>query len=278
MGPAHFSAEQRAEIEQQLRTRGRLQDVSESELIELRRSSHPKHSSEDLNEEARKAQEKTAPWLVARTKPHKEKEAKQALKAAGFEVYLPKLKLIVGRRKRRKRYRNYLYLFPRYLFVRLTEKWELVLDCEWISAIIRCPGPVADPATMKDIEIKKWKAREQGGFICLEGYRRGQKVRAKAGPFADQIGEFIALVGEGREFASFYILGQESGLNSHRTFWKQSCRTLLKMMHLKNLTPVLRAERLAAAPENRMMCARYLFVCQNPQQNGIEISLSNQTS
>ena len=63
---------------------------------------------------------------------------------------------------------------------------------------------------MKDIEIKKWKAREQGGFICLEGYKRGQKVRAKAGPLANEIGEFIELVGEGREFASFYILGQET--------------------------------------------------------------------
>lgn len=250
--PRRPSAEQRAEIEQQLLTRGLLQDVSESELIELRRGTHPKHSPEDLNKEAREALEKNGPWLVARTKPHREYEAKQALKAAGFEVYLPKLKLIIGRKrrktlglsKRRKRKRrDYLYLFPKYLFVRLTENWKTVLKCKWISVIIRCPGPLsgpeheakpvngtiilavfmkkgsremknrerdAEPVTMKDREIKKWKAREQGGFICLEGYKRGQKVRAKAGPLANQIGEFIELVGEDREFASFYILGQET--------------------------------------------------------------------
>jgi transcription antitermination factor NusG len=206
--PRRPSAEQCAEIEQQLLTRGLLQDVSESELMKLHRRVRPKHSPEDLNKEAREAQERNGPWMIARTKPHREYEAKKALKEEGFEVYLPKLKLIVGR-KRRKWHRNYLYLFPRYLFVRLTEKWELVLDCEWISVIIPCPGPVADPATMKDIEIKQWKAREQGGFICMEGYKRGQKVRAKAGPLANEIGEFIELVGEGREFASFYILGQE---------------------------------------------------------------------
>jgi transcription antitermination factor NusG len=218
VGPARRpSAEQRAEIEQQLFTRGLLQDVSESELIKLHRRVRPKHFPEDLNKEAREAQEKNGPWMIARTKPHREYEAKKALKEAGFEVYLPKLKLIVGRKRRKTLQRkrpgrkrpNYLYLFPRYLFVRLTEKWKPVLECKWISVIIRCPGLVAEPATMKDKEIKEWKAREQGGFICLKGYMEGQKVRAKAGPYAGQIGTFIELVGEDREFASFYILGQE---------------------------------------------------------------------
>jgi rhodanese-related sulfurtransferase len=150
-----LSAEQRAEIEQQLRTRGLLQDVSESELIELRRSRHPKHSPADLNEEAREAQEQVAPWLVVRTKPHREYEAKKALKEAGFEVYLPKLKLIVGRKRRKtlglsKRLgrKRHLYLFPKYLFVRITENWKAVLKCKWISVIIRSSGPLAKPETL----------------------------------------------------------------------------------------------------------------------------------
>ena len=244
--PIRLSAEQRTEIEQQLRTRGLLQDVSESELIKVQRRVCPKYSPEDLNEAAREALEKNGPWMIARTKPRREKQAKKMLKEAGFEVYLPKLKLIVGRKRRKtlglnKRRkilgrRNYLYLFPKYIFVRLTENWKAVLKCKWISVIIRHPGPLAkpetcrklpkrerekairemknrerdaEPVTMKDIEIKKWKAREQGGFVCMDGYKRGQKVRAIAGPLANEIGEFIELVGEGREFASFYILGQE---------------------------------------------------------------------
>ena len=247
-----LSAEQRAEIEQQLRTdkrtRDRLQNISESELIELRRGTHPKHSPENLNKEAREALDKNGPWMIARTKPHREYEAKEALKKAGFEVYLPKLKLIMGRKRRKtlglskrrkisgRKRRNYLYLFPKYIFVRLTENWKAVIECKWICGIIRRPGPLSvdkafelwlddhpggtredfdrqplftKPVTMKDKEIKAWKAREQGGFICLKGFKEGQKIRAKVGPFADKIGTFIELAND-REIALFYVLGQQT--------------------------------------------------------------------
>ena len=56
-------------------------------------------------------------WMVVRTRPlHKEKEAQEALQRAGFEVYLPKLKLIKGRKCLEKR-----YLYPNRLFVRFVD-------------------------------------------------------------------------------------------------------------------------------------------------------------
>jgi transcription antitermination factor NusG len=130
------------------------------------------------------------------------------LERAGFEAYTPLIKekkTIRGRRR-------WLigYLFGRYFFIRKTERWSEILGIRYIDDMIRHDNGL--PPLIADLEIAALRSREVSGFINVRtGFRNGQLVRVRSGPFMGQIGTFAGLVSRGdREAALFEFMGQRS--------------------------------------------------------------------
>lgn len=94
-------------------------------------------------------------WYAVYTKPTQEQKACDSLRAFGFEIFYPRLKV----RKIRKRQGKPITLwvirpyFPRYLFVNTTkQQLSLVRRCRFVSAIVAFgEHPTAIPALVMDV-------------------------------------------------------------------------------------------------------------------------------
>jgi transcriptional antiterminator RfaH len=142
-------------------------------------------------------------WSVARVQSQRETWAASQLQARGFTVFLPKVELR----------RTVAPLFLGYIFV-------LVVDGHWL-AIDRTYGVLATiklgvaPARCPDYEIEALRKRADPitGIIRLapppppRAFRRGEKVRIIAGPFASFEALHTGMTRKARELVLIDVLG-----------------------------------------------------------------------
>jgi transcriptional antiterminator RfaH len=124
-------------------------------------------------------------WYLVTTKVRQERLAKENLDRQGYEVYLPMLRV---RRKRRGKFVHVVEpMFPRYLFVRLDQKydnWSPIRSTYGVSGIVyfgSIPARVSDEL----IGALKQKADENGVQTLLEPELQvGDSVRIAEGVMA----------------------------------------------------------------------------------------------
>jgi transcriptional antiterminator RfaH len=123
-------------------------------------------------------------WYLIYTKPKQESIAKDNLERQSYSVYLP---MAVVRRKRRgKSVRVIEAMFPRYLFIHLSEKtddWGPIRSTIGVSSLIRFG---IDPAKIPQTLIDALIARENSEGIHelpVKDFEQGQEVVISEGPF-----------------------------------------------------------------------------------------------
>tara|TARA_R110002073_G_scaffold260853_1_gene423713 strand:+ start:97 stop:597 length:501 start_codon:yes stop_codon:yes gene_type:complete len=123
-------------------------------------------------------------WYLIHSKPKDEKLAQDNLERQGYETYLP---LILGRTKKRgKTTKSILPMFPRYLFIHLsdqTDDWGPIRSTLGVSSLIRFG---ATPAKVPDNLIKTLKHNENSQGIhelTSAPLSPGDKLLIVEGPF-----------------------------------------------------------------------------------------------
>jgi transcriptional antiterminator RfaH len=123
-------------------------------------------------------------WYLIYSKPKEEKLAQEHLERQGYEVYLP---LILGRKKQRGRIKKIILpLFPRYLFIYLSDKtdnWGPIHSTIGVSNLGRFG---MNPAKVPENLIIQLKQNEQDkGFHDLPTIqlKSGDDLIIAEGPF-----------------------------------------------------------------------------------------------
>jgi transcriptional antiterminator RfaH len=142
-------------------------------------------------------------WAVAKTQPQRESWAGEMLQSRGFEVFLPKVETR----------RSVLPLFVSYVFV-------LVVDGRWLAidrtyGVLGCVKFGLQPARCPDYEIEAIRRRADPitGIIRLpsvappRSFRRGDRVKILAGPFASFDAIHSGMTRKAREIVLINMLG-----------------------------------------------------------------------
>lgn len=126
-------------------------------------------------------------WAVVCTVSRREQWAAENVERHGYRFYLPKF--LVQKRAKGQQLLTAQVLFPRYLFVRITGQWRILLNTFGIVDMVMQGG---QPARMPDKTIADLRMRQDSeGFIVLPQrpqLKFGQRVRLKQGPFAGHYG------------------------------------------------------------------------------------------
>ncbi len=123
-------------------------------------------------------------WYLIHSKPRLEAVAREQLQRQGYETYLPLAP--VRRRKRGRTFSDVGPMFPRYLFIHLSDKtddWGPIRSTIGVTNLVRF---AQSPARAPDTLITVLKQREDDkGIQCLAvtDFKQGDKVRIAEGPF-----------------------------------------------------------------------------------------------
>ena len=138
-------------------------------------------------------------WYLIYTKPREERLAKENLERQGYSTYLP---MVPGRRRYKGQLRRKIDpLFPRYLFIHLSDKtdnWGPIRSTVGVSALVYFGNiPAKIPAQL----INQLRLRENSDGlqdITLRKYHKGDPVRIAEGPFEGFEGIFHCKSGKDR--------------------------------------------------------------------------------
>jgi transcriptional antiterminator RfaH len=140
-------------------------------------------------------------WYIVHCKIRAERLTADALGRKGFEVFLPMETCeITHARKKQIVSRP---LFRGYLFVRLDKERPRFADVRKTHGVHWLVTNVGKPVVVPDKIIEALQEREtEGDFDRTKpkkpGLQAGDQVRIKEGPFADLVGEIMALPSERR--------------------------------------------------------------------------------
>jgi transcriptional antiterminator RfaH len=147
-------------------------------------------------------------WACAQTAPQREAAAKHFLELAGYQVYLPRFRLL--RPIRGRKVVEARVLFPAYLFVWVTAGWWAARWCPHVARLLTAgDGPLHVPDAIVD-EIRQ---REVDGLIELPKpgpLQRGDRVRILHGPFRDHLAIFADMKPRQRVEVLLQLLGAEA--------------------------------------------------------------------
>jgi len=147
-------------------------------------------------------------WACAQTEPRREAAAQHLLGLAGYQTYLPRLRLLRPSRGGRK-IETRPVLFPSYLFVWIAAGWWTARWCPHVVRLLTAgDGPMHVPAAVVD-EIK---ARERDGLVELPkppGLKPGDRVRVLAGPFEGHLALYSGMRPRERVLVLLALLGSE---------------------------------------------------------------------
>ena len=138
-------------------------------------------------------------WYLIHSKPHQERIARDQLERQGYETYLPFAS--VRRRRKGRSIRVVDPMFPRYLFIHLsnaTDDWRPIRSTIGVSTLVRF-GDM--PAKIPDSLIMKLQQREDADGIQIipdQEYRQGTRVRIAEGPMEGFEGVFQCRTGKER--------------------------------------------------------------------------------
>ena len=123
-------------------------------------------------------------WYLIQSKPQQEQIAQEQLERQDYEIYLPLASM--QRRKRGKTIRVIAPMFPRYLFINLSDKtddWRPIRSTIGVSSLVRFG---MQPAKVPDNLIDTLRKREDETGVQIlptKKYKIGEKVRVSEGPF-----------------------------------------------------------------------------------------------
>lgn len=146
-------------------------------------------------------------WGVVNTQPTAEKRALWHLEWQGFTTYAPKERIV--RVVRGRKVQCARWLFPRYIFVWITETWHALFSTIGISRVLMT-GEV--PARCPSIWIDGMRAQERNGLITLPKapprFHTGQHVTVTSGMFAGVKGLYQGATSHQREVVLIESLGR----------------------------------------------------------------------
>lgn len=125
-------------------------------------------------------------WIVAMTKPNCEGIAAIHLERQAFEPYFPRFLQTHSPKDPAVKLKTpqIRALFPRYIFIRITDAWYSILGTRGISRVLM--GDVG-PQIVSEIEIARMKSNEgKDGLLRLPTQPKfdpGTPVKATEGPF-----------------------------------------------------------------------------------------------
>ena len=145
-------------------------------------------------------------WSVAQTETQREATAARFLKDAGYECYLPRIKI----------QKRLVPLFPSYLFVRIIERWYPVNNTIGVVNLLLAGD---QPAKLKDEIVSDIRSKERGGIVRLPpkpGLKVGQQVRILRGSFENHVGVYDGMSGKDRERVLLELLGRKVPVNFNK--------------------------------------------------------------
>lgn len=138
-------------------------------------------------------------WYLVYTKPRGERLAKEHLERQGYKIYLP---LVSVRRRYKERTRRKIEpLFPRYLFIHLsdtTDDWGPIRSTIGVSSLVHFGNM---PAKIPNLLIERIRLREDSEGLHdlnLKEFHKGDPVRIAEGPFEGFEGIFHCKSGKDR--------------------------------------------------------------------------------
>ena len=144
-------------------------------------------------------------WAVVLTHPQAERRALAHLERQGFVCYAPRTRNIKIRNGSRVQVEA--WLFPRYLFIWIADRWHSVLSTLGVSTLLRNGDT---PAKLPSIWIETMQAQEKDGFVILpkERFRKGERVQINSGVFAGLCGIYEGMSSRQRELVLLDVLGR----------------------------------------------------------------------
>lgn len=148
-------------------------------------------------------------WYLLYSKPRQEKLALENLDRQGYEAYLP---LIEGRRRRQRRFQRVIEpMFPRYLFVSLsdqTDDWGPIRSTIGVANLVRFGNLAA--RVPPDLVAALRASEDEAGLHHLPDaeLRPGDRVRISGGVMAGYEAIFQARTGRERVMLLLDIAGK----------------------------------------------------------------------
>jgi transcriptional antiterminator RfaH len=133
-------------------------------------------------------------WFCARTKPRQEAIAVENLRRQSFEIYSPKIR--IERLRKSRICIDTESLFPGYLLIRFMlsdPTWRVINSTRGIADLLGV-AENGRPSPVPVGEIESIQHREKQGLLFIsevKRVRRGDRVRLKIGPAAEQIGTVL---------------------------------------------------------------------------------------
>ncbi len=148
-------------------------------------------------------------WFLFTCKPREDDRAELNLKNQGYTCYRPMIQ--VQKKRNGKQIRVEESLFPRYIFVQLSDgvgNWRSLLSTRGIAGVVRFgEQPTVIPQALID-EIKANEAQLKQNETPFLGLKTGDKVRITSGPFAFLEAVYQHSKGEDRVLVLLNILQQ----------------------------------------------------------------------
>lgn len=133
-------------------------------------------------------------WYCAKTKPRQEALALEHLARQSFECYFPKISIERWRNRHIRVDRE--PLFPSYVLIRFSlndTAWRAINSTRGVLSLLSF-GENLRPSPLPIGEVESIQAREKQGLLFIseiKRVKRGDQVRLKYGPAADQIGTVL---------------------------------------------------------------------------------------
>jgi len=150
-------------------------------------------------------------WYLIYTKPREEAVAKTNLERQGYTAYLPLA--YQHRRRHHKREQLVVPLFPRYLFIELTQyldNWAPIRSTLGVSTLVRFG---MEPAVVPDelVDLLKLRVGPEGviDLTATAGFKPGSRVRIAEGGMTGYEGIFLASSSHDRVVILLDIVGKQ---------------------------------------------------------------------
>ena len=143
-------------------------------------------------------------WSVIQSQPACERRALWHMTYQGFTTYAPRER--ITRIVRGKKVQCARWLFPRYVFVWITDHWHALFTTIGVTRVL-LNGE--QPARIPDGFVESMRAREHKGLITVPKHRFdiGQQVQVTGGLFAGARALYQGMTSQQREIILLEALG-----------------------------------------------------------------------
>ena len=165
-------------------------------------------------------------WYLIQTKPSREALAQTNLQRQGYEVYLPRVLQCV---RRRGRWREAIGpLFPRYLFLRLSEGLQAlspVRSSLGVAGIVRfgVSYAIVPDRIVAELRVRADPVSGMHRLVTPTSLVPGAAVHITMGPFEGLSGVFERAAGAARVVVLLKLLGQEAPVRVPMDFVLPGC-------------------------------------------------------